>query len=239
MAMIESAAKQVVRGTIDCANTVIAWLRRGRRINPETASVRVNLGSALAVAPGWIHIDASPSTLLAGRNMWVQALAYRFIGSKTFFDLDEYRRRLNEYQFVHHDLAYGIPFHDASVDFVFSSHFLEHLCQAAAVRLLRDSYRVLRAGGVIRTCVPDLEKAVQLYLHGERESFLNYFFTDERLGRHRHRYMYDFETLRAALSAAGFVEVTRCEYRSGRTPDLDFLDNRSDETLYVEAIRPP
>jgi hypothetical protein len=50
--------------------------------------------------------------------------------------------------------------------------------------------------------------------------------------------MYDFELLAAELSAAGFGDVQRCAYRAGRTPDLDHLDNRPEETLYVEAAKP-
>jgi SAM-dependent methyltransferase len=196
------------------------------------------LGSALLVAPGWINVDASPNAILAGRSRTVQAVGYRFTGSSALFDLDEYRRRLNEHRFVHHDLSYGIPLPDASVDFVYSSHFLEHMERAAGLRLLRDSYRVLRPGGVIRVCVPDLEKAVQIYLGGNRERFLAYFFTADREDRHRHLFMYDFESLRDALHDAGFVDVSKCEFRAGRTPDLEQLDNRSDETLYVEGVRP-
>ena len=33
------------------------------------------------------------------------------------------------------------------------------------------------------------------------------------------------------------VDVIKCEFQTGRTPDLLELDNRSDETLYVEAVR--
>jgi SAM-dependent methyltransferase len=165
-------------------------------------------------------------------------IAYRFTGSNLRLDSEDYRRRLNDHRFVHHDLTYGIPFPNASVDFVYSSHFLEHLERPAGLRLLQDSCRVLRPGGVIRICVPDLEKAVQFYLAGDRARFLAYFFTDEREDRHRHRFMYDFETLRDTLCGAGFVDIVKCQFRIGRTPDLDLLDNRSDETLFVEGVRP-
>jgi hypothetical protein len=87
-------------------------------------------------------------------------------------------------------------------------------------------------------CVPDLAKAVQFYLAGDRKRFLAYFFTDHRQDRDRHRFMYDFEGLRDALCVVGFAEVTQREFQIGSTPDLDQLDNRSDETLYVEAVRP-
>jgi ubiquinone/menaquinone biosynthesis C-methylase UbiE len=168
----------------------------------------------------------------------IQMFAYRFTGANLVLDSDDYRNRLNGHRFVHHDLTYGIPFPDATVDFVYSSHFLEHLNRPAGIRLLRDCYRVLRPGGAIRICVPDLEKAVQFYLAGDKSRFLGYFFTDERTDLHRHRFMYDFESLRDALQEAGFVEVTKCQFRGGGTPDLDVLDNRSDETLFVEGVRP-
>jgi SAM-dependent methyltransferase len=221
----------------NAASRGLAWMKRSQRLDPGSGPVRVNLGSALAVVPGWVHIDSSPNALLAGRGGRVQAIAYRLTASHLLLSLDEYRRRLSDHRFVHHDLKYGIPFPDASVDFVYSSHFLEHLDRPAALGLLKDCYRVLRPSGVIRICVPDLAKVVQFYLHGERPRFLAYFFTDQRQDRDRHRFMYDFDGLRDALSTAGFICVTQCGFQSGRTPDLSVLDNRSDETLYVEAMR--
>ena len=49
------------------------------------------------------------------------------------------------------------PTDDSTVDFVYSSHFLEHLYRADAQRILRESFRVLKLGGTIRISVPDLE----------------------------------------------------------------------------------
>jgi len=43
---------------------------------------------------------------------------------------------------------------------------------------------------------------------------------------------------RFILTEAGFVDVVECQFRVGRKPDLVDLDNRSHETLYVEAARP-
>ena len=228
----------MLRAVLNSSNALAVWVRRGQLVDPGPRPVRVNLGSALVVAPGWIHVDASPNALVAGRGKTVQRLAHRLTGSDLSLDSEGYRSLLNEHRFVHHDLRYGIPFADGAVDFVYTSHFLEHLDLAAGLSLLRESHRVLRPGGVIRVCVPDLEKAVQFYLSGDRTRFLSYFFTDGREVRHRHRSMYDFETLRKALGDAGFVDVLKCEFAAGQTPDLERLDNRSDETLYVEGVRP-
>jgi len=53
----------------------------------------------------------------------------------------------------------------------------------------------------------------------------------------QHRYMYDFDLLRDLLIDAGFTSVIRRDYRVGVVPDLEILDNRPEETLYVEATR--
>jgi predicted SAM-dependent methyltransferase len=141
---------------------------------------------------------------------------------------------------VHHDLAHSLPFEDASVDVVYSSHFVEHLFRDEAAVLMRESLRILKPGGLVRVCVPDLAYAVERYRQGHvREMLEQYFFVEDRSSYlARHKYMYDFDLLRAALEAAGFTGVRRCGYREGRAPDLSLLDNRPEETLFVEAEKP-
>jgi hypothetical protein len=50
--------------------------------------------------------------------------------------------------------------------------------------------------------------------------------------------MYDAASLGTLLSESGFVNVEVCEYQKGRMPDCEILDNRPDESLYVEAQLP-
>jgi hypothetical protein len=49
--------------------------------------------------------------------------------------------------------------------------------------------------------------------------------------------MYDEISLAELLRTAGFIDVVRCAYREGATPNLDKLDNRPIESLYMEARR--
>ncbi len=63
-----------------------------------------------------------------------------------------------------HDLRKGIPYPDAAFDVVYHSHLLEHFPKESAPVFLRECYRVLKPGGVIRIAVPDLETIVRLYL---------------------------------------------------------------------------
>jgi SAM-dependent methyltransferase len=62
------------------------------------------------------------------------------------------------------DLEKGIPFPDQSFDVIYHSHLLEHFPKADAPVFLKDCFRVLRPGGVIRIAVPDLEAIARNYL---------------------------------------------------------------------------
>ncbi len=62
------------------------------------------------------------------------------------------------------DLTEGIPFPDASFDFVYHSHLLEHFSKNKAEPFLRECCRILRPKGILRVVVPDLEQIVKAYL---------------------------------------------------------------------------
>jgi len=64
---------------------------------------------------------------------------------------------------VCHDVCRGIPFAENVFDVVYHAQFLEHLERAQAVRFLRECYRVLKPGGIIRVVTPDLEHLVGEY----------------------------------------------------------------------------
>lgn len=67
------------------------------------------------------------------------------------------------------DLLSGIPFDDNLFDMVYHSHFLEHLDRPSGRLLVKECYRVLKKGGLIRVVVPDLEYNANLYLQCLRE----------------------------------------------------------------------
>jgi predicted SAM-dependent methyltransferase len=231
----------LVRSLIDSSTTAIGRLRRGRRVMPEKDGrdglVKVNLGCGLAIAPGWTNVDASLNALVASWPRWIHKILYRLSGSNRYYSVEQYCDLLECNVFVHHDLSHSIPLKDNTADFVYSSHFLEHLYKRDAVRLLTDSLRALKPGGVVRICIPDLAHAVAMYARGEKTAMLeNYFFVEDKESQlARHKYMYDFSLLKNVLEQIGFVDVIQCAYRKGLTPDIEILDNRPEETLFVEA----
>ena len=72
---------------------------------------------------------------------------------------------------VQYDITKGIPFADNSFDAVYHSHVFEHLKPDQGERLLKECFRVLAPGGVLRIVVPDLEKIAQLYLQKHEQAW--------------------------------------------------------------------
>jgi predicted SAM-dependent methyltransferase len=142
------------------------------------------------------------------------------------------------------DLREGLPFPDASVAKIYSSHFLEHLSYREGQRLLEECRRVLAPGGGISVCVPNARLYIEAYLRSEtldegrffsyRPAFngttkIDYVnFTAYMDGTHR--YMFDEENLLHVLAARGF----RNARVRGFDPALD-LARRDYESIYAEA----
>lgn len=227
----------LVRKLIDCSSNILGKAKRHQRVktSEDMELIRLNLGCGLAVIPNWINIDGSLNALLANMPSFFHRVIYRITGANRYYSKDEYCRLLGNHVFVHHDLSRSIPFNDGTVDCIYSAHFLEQLYRVDAQRILDESYRVLKPGGTTR--IPDLEYAFKLYKSGQRHEMLaDYFFVEDDGSYYaRHKYMYGFTLLSEALFRAGFHNIRRCEYQQGVVPDVAMLDNRPDESLFVEA----
>lgn len=71
------------------------------------------------------------------------------------------------------NLKKRIPLPDACALLIFSSHCLEHLADDVCLFVLRECHRLLKPGGVLRLCIPDMDKALEAYV--ER----NHYFFDK------------------------------------------------------------
>jgi len=225
--------------TIEAVNSFLTRIKRSQRVVPKGDFVKVNFGSSLFVQEGWINVEGSLHSFFAKWPAIFPKVIYRFSRASDWYGTeDKYLRVLRTNTFIHHDLDYGLPFTDNSVDFLYASHILEHFYPDVAAHILKDAYRVLKKGGRIRICVPDLRHAVDVYLSGQTERALKWFFKSSRPGKfYHHKYMYDFELLKSKLEMAGFTSIERCTYQQGKVPDIEKLDNRPEETLYVEAVK--
>ena len=66
---------------------------------------------------------------------------------------------------IAHDVTRGLPCPTESASVVYHSHILEHLKPEQGIELLKECYRVLKPGGILRVVVPDLERIAYLYLN--------------------------------------------------------------------------
>jgi predicted SAM-dependent methyltransferase len=197
------------RALIDSIERLFVKLRRNQRFQPRFQPVKVNLGSGLDVAPGWINIDGSLKTTLAGCPNFLNRLVFKLLTDSKSVGREQFINILSNNIFVHHDLRYGVPLPDSSTDFIYTSHALHHFYRDEAQALLADSFRVLRPGGTIRIAVPNLEYIFSLYQRGERERALEFFFYNSpaRNQLSRRQYQYDFELLQRMLQASGYGKV--------------------------------
>jgi SAM-dependent methyltransferase len=216
-------------------------------------TVKINLGSGLQQAPGWINYDRSRSAVIA-RNPVLRRL-FKLAGRPPLDWPEQTRVR---------DLTKGIPHATGSVDVVYSSHFLEHLPRDHADALVRESFRVLRPDGWMRLVVPDLEVLARAYASGDRAYFRNdeptiadAFMASLYLGIEKpprsairrfarwllrsdeggHRWMYDAASLIHRMQQAGFAEVQAHAYREGRSGAED-MDTQPRSTVYIEGRKP-
>ena len=62
------------------------------------------------------------------------------------------------------NLLQKLPFSENSFDMVYSSHFIEHIPLYLVPNFIRQCYRILRPGGIIRLVTPDLENICREYI---------------------------------------------------------------------------
>jgi predicted SAM-dependent methyltransferase len=167
-------------------------------------------------------------------------------------------------QLLYLDVRKRFPLPDASFDFVFCEHVIEHLTYAEGQHCLRECLRVLRPGGRIRVATPSLERLSALYaaeptdlqrqyvawavdtLDPETDAQLPGVVVNNFFRSWGHRFIYDPVTLRHALTAAGFTDVE--EHSVGKSNHDELVDLEQHlaerpelneyETFVLEADRP-
>lgn len=152
------------------------------------------------------------------------------------------------------DITRGIPFPNHRFDGIFSEHCLEHISLASVDSVMRECYRILRPGGVLRIALPDGELYLRQYLEylngaevvlpcssGDAfEGIYSPILSVNRIFRsHGHLFIYDADLLSKLLGRNGFHDIQKESFRSGRNPALlRDTESRRAESLYLEAAKP-
>ena len=140
----------------------------------------------------------------------------------------------------------GLPLDDESIDYISSQHVLPELKIYDQVDVLRELRRVLKLGGVLRLCLPDLDRAIAAYQSGEHDYFLvcdwntiSGNFITQILWYNCSRTPFTYEFAEELLKKAGFADVSRVSYHHTASPYAEIveLDQRQEESFYIEAFK--
>ena len=93
---------------------------------------------------------------------------------------------------------------DRSVELIYNCHVLEHFKRREVERVLREWYRVLVPGGLLRISVPDFAALCEVYTRSRNLNLvIGPIFGRQDYLYNIHYNMFDFETLKGQLEQAG------------------------------------
>jgi SAM-dependent methyltransferase len=157
------------------------------------------------------------------------------------------------------DLRKPLPIADGVVTLIFIEHGLEHLYQREAWSFLCECHRILKSGGVIRVCVPSVEKIrttgapnhlANIRRHGWGDGSLSSAIRACVLG-HEHQSLWTAGLLIAVLDAVGFRAFEAQPFIS-TVPEMQDIDRHwtsyglpqeeaklayAEHTIAVEAVK--
>jgi ubiquinone/menaquinone biosynthesis C-methylase UbiE len=120
------------------------------------------------------------------------------------------------------DISKPWPYEDESVDGIVSMQVFQQLCWRNLMVAFKESYRVLKKGGVMRfgTILIESDKPLE-YILGFKN--INLF---------------SFELLKKVLVwRIGYSDIQICQFRSSAIPEFASIDNRhiNKGTFYIEV----
>lgn len=203
--------------------------------------IKVNFGCFSSGLPGWISVDNARRHIVASKILGLPRFLY-FLGllKKSSYNLHA-KGKFNN--IVYGDATKKMKFESNSVDYLYSSHMLEHLYPRDAIYFLSECKRVLKKGGVLRLLLPDLEYEAKIYMKSlGNQNAANIFSwkvyaNDDKSGyKNGHKWMYDKYYLKNILKKVGFEKVVCGKFKTGSFPDVDKLDSYKN-SLIIEAIK--
>lgn len=152
-----------------------------------------------------------------------------------------------------------LPFKSNSIKFIFTEHMIEHLDFKTADIFLKECFRVMQSGGVIRIATPDLEIIPKL-INNDTQDAIEYtekikllFSVDSNIDvinllfyGHGHKYIYNQKKLMQILIKHGFSCVERKQLQCSSYSELTNLEEHGKvvgnsinqfESLVIEAIK--
>jgi len=127
------------------------------------------------------------------------------------------------------DVRDGLPFAGAS--YIYAEHFIEHLTFDEGVRFLAECRRALSDAGVLRLSTPNLDWVwMTQYRYPSADPIRDCFALNKGFRGWGHQFLYNAQTLTAALRASGFATVLQASYGESEHAALRGIE-RHDRSL--------
>jgi predicted SAM-dependent methyltransferase len=138
------------------------------------------------------------------------------------------------------------PVKDNSLKGIYTEHCVEHITLDQFEQNVKEFYRMLKKGGILRIITPDGAIYFDIYekrKNGENvkmpyeEGFITPMARINGIFRnHGHKFIFDFETAQKILEKTGFKNIRKESFKSGKDNNM-LLDTeyRAFESLYVEC----
>lgn len=201
--------------------------------------IYVQYGCGLSAPEGWLNFDASPTL----RLQKLPVIGYVFKKKVAF-----------PKNVLYGDILSSLPgVSENSCQGIYCSHVLEHLSLNDFRIALRNTYKLLKRGGMFRCVLPDLEASIVQYSQDVQtnpvEASIN-FLNSSMLGiksrprglkglavafwgNSHHLWMWDKYSLANELKKAGFVNVGQCQFNDSVNPMFRLVE---DESRFIGAV---
>ena len=162
------------------------------------------------------------------------------------------------------DVTQAFPIGDQSFDYVYSEHMIEHITFEQGRAMIRECFRIMKAGATIRIVTPSIGFLIRLFSRDRSELEDQYiewaakqfvpnapaplpsFVFNNFVRQWGHQFIYDRATLRFVLSDAGFVDIKECRIGQSdhaKLRGLETVERMPDgflelESMILEAMRP-
>jgi predicted SAM-dependent methyltransferase len=216
--------------------------------------IKLNLGCGSVRPNGWINTDSSLNANFQRIPIIGKSIA-KIVSNVSY----------ESQNLIYMNLNNNWKRKDATVDVVYASHLFEHLSLKSADLFLKNAYRCLKPGGVIRIVVPDLYQIVKKYTleydemeHGDPTEYIMWAINMHREGQygtpsffkkiiheiqgypHQHKFMYDDKSLIFKMEAYGFKELKSMSYGSSNLiREIKDVEGSKESYLsvYIEGIK--
>ena len=126
------------------------------------------------------------------------------------------------------DVTRPFPIADGAFDYVYSEHMIEHITFEQGRRMMRECFRIMKAGSIIRVLTLSIGFLLRLFSEDRSELEDRYIGWATRnfvpgapkplpslvfnnfVRGSGHQFIYDRATLRFVFSEAGFVDIKEC-----------------------------